>query len=215
MKECVILIHGLGRTKSSMNKLKKEFSKNDFDVVNWSYNSMTKNITSNAFILYSLFRSQQIFHDKVYFVTHSLGGLIVRCMMKTFNIYALDGLVMIAPPNNGSSYAKYLFKNNFIKNIIGPAGKELINIEHINKICAVPKSNLMVIAGIKSLSIVNPNSWISQFILNESNDGTVTFKETILPLMDKFITVNSTHTNIMKNPITIKEAVDFIKELDE
>jgi len=33
---CVILIHGLGRLKSSMTKLEKEFTAAGFDVVNWS-----------------------------------------------------------------------------------------------------------------------------------------------------------------------------------
>ena len=53
---CVILVHGLGRLKSSMSKLEKAFIAAGFDVVNWSYASTKLNITDIAHKLYDVFK---------------------------------------------------------------------------------------------------------------------------------------------------------------
>lgn len=211
---CVILIHGLGRTKSSMKKLEKKLKRNNYKVINWSYSSLTKDLTELAFELYTKHEIAKISHDKIFFVTHSLGGIIVRRMMSIFNINKLDGMVMIAPPNNASSIAKYFLKNKLIKTVVGPSCYELGDSDYLQKTCSIPKDNTMVIAGTKSLSIINPNSWISQSILEKPHDGTISVKETKLPHMDKFFSVKASHTNIMKNHIVIKESINFLNCLE-
>jgi len=208
---CVILIHGLGRLKSSMTKLEKAFINADFDVVNWSYSSTKLNITDIAHKLHDVVKIHSETYNNVFFVTHSLGGIVVRRMMAIFNINNLDGIVMIAPPNNASAFAKWILKYPIIKTIMGPAGQELMGQKHIEKICAVPKSDVMVIAGTKSLSINNPNSWLSQSVLKKPHDGTVSVEETKLPNMEKFITVKASHTFIASNQDAIEEAVEFLK----
>jgi triacylglycerol lipase len=209
---CVILVHGLGRLKSSMSKLEKAFIAAGFDVVNWSYTSTKLNITDIAHSLYSVFKVNSENYRNVYFVTHSLGGIVVRRMMAIFNMKDLGGIVMIAPPNNASVFARWILKYPIIKTIMGPAGQELMNRKQIEKICAVPESGVMVIAGTKCFSVNNPNSWISQAILKKPHDGTVTVEETKLSNMEKFITIKDSHTYIASNPVVIKEAVEFLKQ---
>ncbi|MCP4763186.1 MAG: alpha/beta hydrolase [archaeon] len=208
---CVILIHGLGRLKSSMTKLEKAFTNAGFDVVNWSYSSTKLNITDIAHKLYDVVKTNSENYSNVYFVTHSLGGIVVRRMMAIYKINNLGGIVMIAPPNNSSAFARWILKYPIIKTIMGPAGQELMSQKHIEKICAVPKSGVMVIAGTKSLSFNNPNSWISQTVLKKPHDGTVTVEETKLPNMEKFISVIASHTFIASIPVVIKETVEFLK----
>ncbi len=108
--DCVILIHGLGRLKSSMGKLEQAFINADFDVINWSYPSTKLNITNTAFKLHDVVKRNSGYYNNVYFVTHSLGGIVVRRMMKIFKIKNLDGIVMIAPPNNASVFASWILK---------------------------------------------------------------------------------------------------------
>ena len=207
----VILIHGLGRLKSSMTKLEKAFIDADFDVVNWSYSSTKLNITEIAHKLYNVVKLNSETYNNVFFVTHSLGGIVVRRMMKIFNMKNLNGIVMIAPPNNASAFARWILKYPIIKTIMGPAGQELMDQQYIEKICEVPKSGVMIIAGTKCLNINNPNSWISQTVLKRPHDGTVTVEETKLPNMEKFITVKASHTFIASNSDVIKETVEFLK----
>jgi esterase/lipase len=211
LDKCVILVHGFGRTSKSMKKLETGFVEKGFDVFNWSYSTKQTTIIDIAYKLFPLYKIQKKRYDKVYFVTHSLGGIIVRCMLKVFDIYALDGIVMIAPPNGGSSYVKCLIKSDIINYLMSPILKELSDKDHINQICKDPKVNLMVIAGTKNLTINNPNSWISQFMISTPNDGTITVRETILARMDKFSTVVSNHTIIMKDPIVINRSIEFLE----
>ena len=210
--DCIILIHGLDRLKSSMTKLEKAFISADFNVVNWSYSSTKLNITEIAHNLYYVFKINSENHNNVFFVAHSLGGIVVRRMMSVFNIKKLDGFVMIAPPNNASAFARWILKYPIIKTIMGPAGQELMNKKYIEKICAIPESGVMVIAGTRCLSINNPNSWLSQSVLKKPHDGTVTVEETKLLNMEKFITVKDSHTFIPSNPKVIKESVEFLKQ---
>ena len=208
---CIILIHGLGRLKSSMSKLEEAFINANFDVVNWSYPSRKLNITNTAHKLYDVFKINSDYHNNVYFVTHSLGGIIVRRMMNIFNIKKLDGIIMIAPPNNASALARWIFQYPIIQKIMGPVSQELMDKKYIDKICAFPETGVMIIAGTKSLSSHNPNSWISQTVLKRPHDGTVTVEETKLPNMEKFITVKASHTFIASNSDVIKETVEFLK----
>jgi len=194
-----------------MQKLEKAFIDAGFDVVNWSYPSTKLNITNIAHKLYDIVKTNSDYYNNIYFVTHSLGGIVVRRMMKIFNIKNIDSMVMIAPPNNASVFARWVLKYPIIEQVIGPAGQELMDKKYIEKFCAVPESGIMVIAGTKSLSPGNPNSWISQSILKKPHDGTVTVEETKLPNMDKFITVKDSHTFITSNPDVIKGAVNFLK----
>ena len=71
---------------------------------------------------------------------------------------------MIAPPNKGSAVADVLINNPLLKGFFGPAGQELKDGEYIDKICAVPESGFMIIAGTKSVDIKNPTSWLTKKI---------------------------------------------------
>ena len=210
--DCVMLIHGLGRLKSSMAKLDDAFITNGFDVVNWSYPSTRLSIDDIAHNLYDVFKLNSGCHNNVFFVTHSLGGVVVRRMISLYNIKNINGFVMITPPNHASVFARWILKYPIIKTMMGPAGQELRSRKQIEKICAVPESDVMVIAGTKCFSVNNPNSWISQVILKKPHDGTVTVEETKLPNMEKFITIKDSHTFIASNPVVVKEAVEFLKQ---
>src|SRR6185295_16595733 len=62
---------------------------------------------------------------KIHFVTHSLGGIVLRQYMLTHPVKNLGRVVMLAPPNQGSELADR-FQHNFLyKFFTGPAGQEL------------------------------------------------------------------------------------------
>ena len=88
-KECVILIHGLGREKSSMRKVTEALKYCGFDTVNWSYDSLTDDITHIALKLIEVVELNSIYHSKIHFVTHSMGGIILRRAIKLKKISKL------------------------------------------------------------------------------------------------------------------------------
>ena len=153
-KQCVILIHGLGRGKGSMRKIAKVLSKSKFDIVNWSYDSVSKQIIDIATILGQVIMMNSKYHDKVHFVTHSMGGIILRrALDKLCDFNKLGRIVMIAPPNNGSVVARFVINNPVLKYVFGPAGEELKDGSYLNEICGIPTCKFMVIAGTKSKDI--------------------------------------------------------------
>ena len=50
--------------------------------------------------------------ENIYFVTHSMGGIVLRLYAKNHAIPNLKRAVMISPPNRGSELADFL-KGNF------------------------------------------------------------------------------------------------------
>ena len=78
--ECVILLHGLGRTSRSLNKMEDALQAAGFRPVNLDYPSRKKTIQELApeTIERGLGRCTQMQAGTVHFVTHSMGGMLVR-----------------------------------------------------------------------------------------------------------------------------------------
>ena len=79
-KEGVILLHGLCRTPSSMTKMAETLEDSGYVVENIGYPSRTEKINTLAdnAIGKALKKPQIIACSRVHFVTHSLGGILVR-----------------------------------------------------------------------------------------------------------------------------------------
>lgn len=210
--ECVILIHGLARNKSSMRKIARNLKRNNFKVINWAYKSRSDSIQTIARDLLELIDKNRESYSRIHFVTHSLGAIILRCALNRKRIEKLGKIVMIAPPNKGSAAASLLINNSLFKNFYGPSGQELKSPDYINNICKVPDTNFMIIAGTKHFDIKNPTSWLTNRKLEKPNDGTITVDETKLRSMDKLITVYDSHTFIMKNKTTNKEILNYLSD---
>ena len=210
-KETVILLHGLGRGSGSMSKIGQALKADGFDVLNWEYPSREMDLTQLAGLLHRDVVGPHLDRGaRVHFVTHSMGGIVLRRMLKLHPIEKPGRIVMIAPPNNGSAMARFALGLPAVKSIFGPAGKELTSKEHLDAICAAPESDVMVIAGTRSTDVKNPTSLLSHGRLEEPNDGTVSVAETKLPHMTAFIEVPDSHTWIMRNPLVIAAVSRFL-----
>ncbi len=209
-RECVILVHGLGRRKSSMRALQDALEGAGFTVVNWDYTSTRQSIEESAKGLYECYALNAKHYARIHFVTHSLGGIVVRCMLKQFIVEKLGRIVMLAPPNQGSAVARLLL-NGPLKWATGPAGQELKSKAELDAICATPTENVLIIAGTKSSDIRNPVSWVSQGTLDKPNDGTVAVAETRLDGVDNLIQIDASHTTLPSHPAAIAATVRFIE----
>lgn len=107
----VVLIHGWGVRSDSMRKIAACLLKNNFEVYNYDYPSSKFSIDEHAEIFISQFR--ELLADTqlpIYFVTHSMGGLIFRCVFDKLNAderKRINSIVMLGPPNNGSFWGRF------------------------------------------------------------------------------------------------------------
>jgi len=210
--ECVILIHGLGRLKTYMSKMGDALEKCGYSVIHWYYSSRSCSIDEAAQQLEEVITLNAKYHSAIHFVTHSLGGIVLRRYLARDRCSKLGCSVMLAPPNNGSAVAREILNFPILKTFFGPAGQELQNGEYISSICPTSVENLLIIAGTKSFAVENPTSWLSQKILPKPNDGTVTVEETKLSGEFQLLEVDSAHSFIVKNPAAIQATVAFIKK---
>ena len=210
-RECVILVHGLMRRKSSLNTLERTLGVHGFDVANWDYLSTRQTISESADALYECYELNARYHSKVHFVSHSLGGIVVRCMLKEHAVPKLGKIVMLGPPNQGSAVARTMLKGP-LKWVAGPPGQELQSKEYLERLCAAPKTGVLIIAGTKSFDYVNPVSYVSGVALEEPNDGTVSVKETRLEGLPEPLQVKDSHTGLPNNPEVIKAVLDFLQD---
>lgn len=206
-QECVVLLHGMGRTKSSMNKMSKFLSNNNFTTYNLGYPSRSHKIAKLAEIVHKdmTARLSTNEYSKINFVTHSLGGIVLRALIEKHTITNIGRVVMLSPPNQGSEVADKLGGTYFYELATGPAGNQLgTGADSVpNKLGSVD-FELGVIAGCRS---INP---ILSSMIPGDDDGKVSITRTKVRGMDDFIIVNATHPFIMRDKEAMDETLHFL-----
>ena len=204
--QCVILLHGLARTDSSMSKLSKAIDKAGFISVNQSYPSTkyTVEILAKNTIDSAIASCPK--DAKINFVTHSMGGILVRYYLKNNSIDNLGRVVMLAPPNKGSQVVDKLKNIPGFKLINGPAGQELgTDQDSLPNRLGPLKFEAGIIAGNKSI-----NLFLSTMLPNP-NDGKVSVENTKNQGMTDHIVMPVSHPFIMRDKTVISEVIYFLK----
>lgn len=208
-QECVIVLHGLGRTAFSMSLIESALNRDNYLVWNEGYPSTSGSIEDLAG---TTIREGLAFcnHNKaeaVHFVTHSLGGILVRQYLQHNNISNLGRIVMLSPPNHGSEVADLLKDYTIYQFILGPAALQLGTEEDsLTEQLAPVKGEIGIITGVSS-----SDPWFSPVIPGD-DDGKVSVESAKLDEMSDFITVNNGHTFIMRDATVIEQILHFIRE---
>lgn len=205
----VVLLHGLKRSSRSMKKLEKHLSNTGFDVCNVNYPS--NRAGANDLAEHILAEIYACFGDDagdLNFVTHSLGGIMVRVLAATkSDKIDIGRVVMLAPPNKGSELVDDLAGYWIFEKIMGELATELgTDTESLPNTLGPATFEVGVIAGIGHS---NPMGW---FIYDEPNDGTVSVESMRLNGMVDFVEVPYGHTFIMNKEPVLKEAEHFIRQ---
>jgi triacylglycerol lipase len=207
-QECVIVLHGLGRTAWSMSLVEEALDNENYIVWNEGYPSTSDNIEelSDSTIKASLDFCTKNNADVIHFVTHSLGGILVRQYLQHNTISNLGRIVMLSPPNQGSEIADLLGDYSLYHLVLGPAAGQLGTGEDslIRQLKPV-KGEIGIITGDSS-----SDPWFSPVIPGE-DDGKVSVESAKLDEMSDFITVHNGHTFIMRDDSVIGQIVYFLK----
>jgi triacylglycerol lipase len=207
-QEEVILLHGLCRTSRSMVTMERALTEAGYKVRNVDYPSRTASVQKLAddAIGRAVNDCQRDGATKVDFVTHSLGGILVRSYLARHSIPSLGRVVMLAPPNQGSEVVDKLGWLFLFKWINGPAGNELGTDKNSTPNKLGPANfPVGIIAGDRSIN------WINSSLIHGSDDGKVSVERTKLAGMSDHIVIHATHPFIMRNREVIRQTIQFLR----
>ncbi|HUE36258.1 MAG TPA: hypothetical protein VMO20_02615 [Candidatus Acidoferrum sp.] len=207
--EEVILLHGLCRTSHSMAKMERALTQAGFKTRNVDYPSRTASIQTLAddAIGKAVGDCQRDGAAKIDFVTHSLGGILVRSYLARHTIPNLGRVVMLAPPNQGSEVVDKLGWLFLFKWINGPAGNELGTDKNSTPNKLGPANfQVGIIAGDRSINWIN-----SLFFIPGPDDGKVSVERARLAGMSDFRVIHTAHPFIMRNSEVIRQTIRFLR----
>ncbi|MBV9772547.1 MAG: hypothetical protein JO040_01270 [Gemmatimonadetes bacterium] len=105
-RELVVLVHGLGRSRLSMLPLAWSLERRGYRVLNWGYSSTSATIPElGAELSRDLASLDGPPPERIHFVGHSLGNIIIRWVVANRPPEHVGRVVMLAPPNQGSHSA--------------------------------------------------------------------------------------------------------------
>jgi len=207
-QEEVILLHGLCRTIRSMLKMERALTETGYKVRNVDYPSRTASIQKLAddAIGKAVSDCQKDGAVKINFVTHSMGGILIRSYLARHTISNLGRVVMLAAPNQGSEVVDKFGRLFLFKWINGPAGNELGTDKNSTPSKLGPANfPVGIIAGDRSIN------WINSLLIPGSDDGKVSVERTKLAGMSDHIVIRTTHPFIMKNREAIRQTIQFLR----
>ncbi len=201
----VVLLHGLWRGWHAMEPLARELHRAGFSTLNIPYPSGRLPIS----VLAERIRKEIEKMDDgkpLHFITHSLGGIILRELLSHEVSWKTGRIVMLAPPNAGSEIVDWARSHPPLQRFLGPAGAALSSHGLPSQLPNIPNH-------IETAVIMGNRSSIPLFrkLFPTENDGIVSVQKGRLEGLRGFSVINADHTFIQLHPDTLRLTIPFLQ----
>ena len=203
----VVLLHGLARTPASMNRMARVLASEGYAVVNIGYPSRQQPVPvlAESVIPAALAQCRSRGADRIHFVTHSMGGILVRWYLEHHRVPELGRVVMLSPPNQGSEVVDKLADLPGFQWLNGPAGRQLgTGDDSLPRRLGPASFEVGILTGNRS---VNP---ILSRLIPGPDDGKVAVSRARLEGMADFLVLPCSHPFIMRADAAIRQTLHFI-----
>ncbi len=213
--ECVVLLHGLNRSWRAMRPLAEALQEAGFATANIDYPSQSGSVEEIAPLAVGLGLNEcrATGATRIHFVTHSIGGILLRYQNEQSPIPDLGRVVMLGPPNQGSEIIDKTRDWPGFEMLTGDAGAELgTGSDGMPSKLGPVNFELGVIAGTGTINV------FASAMLPDPDDGKVSVASTRVEGMDDFLIVGSSHHYITRGDVVFRNTVAFLrtgKFLDE
>ena len=201
----VVLLHGLWRGWRAMEPLARALNREGFSTLNLPYPSARLPIAE--LVAHVTPQIEKIAGEvPVHFITHSLGGILVRAMLAREVSWTTGKIVMLAPPNGGSEIVDWAQAHPPLQRLLGPTGLTLGSDGVSGTLSPLPPE-------IETAVIMGKRRAIPFFknLLDSENDGIVSAARGRLDGMRAFTVIDADHTFMPMHPEAIRRCVDFLK----
>ena len=203
----VIVAHGLGRTTASMAILSNRLEQAGFRVVRFGYPSRAEPLEALVDRLRDeVARCCGDDPRRVHFVTHSMGGVLVRIYLSERPEPHAGRVVMLSPPSQGSEIVDAFADSALLGSFLGPAWSRLgTTVDGIANQLGPIRFSLGIITGNRSLTPIG--SWL----IPGPDDGKVGVDRANVEGSSAFLVLPATHTFIMNRRDVADEVVHFLR----
>lgn len=203
--DCTVLLHGLWRTENSMNRMAEALERASYPVRNIAYDSTEEPVEALADDAVARGVAACAGSPRVNFVTHSLGGILLRQYLEQHDIGNLGRVVMLGPPNQGSEVVDRYGNLPGFKWIGGPAGLQLgTGQASVPRALGPVRFDLGVIAGTRSINPILSQS------LPGTDDGKVSVASTRVDGMHDHLQIPVSHMFMAGDHDVIEQVIYYL-----
>ncbi len=209
----VILMHGLGRSSSSMKGIAKFLEDAGFGTtICLEYASSRDSISQHAAALREVVDGLPL-DVHLDFVGHSMGNIVVRHAIGDWQnanatqiLNRVEHVVMLGPPNQGASIARQLARTGVFGWVAGEGALELGKKFHELEVkLATPPCPFGIVAGrLTENALSNP-------LVDGASDFVVSVEETKLNGAADFLEVPVLHSFLMDSPEVQRAVANFLR----
>lgn len=206
----VAFLHGLGRTRWSMEPMRRHVAAAGFRTWARTYPSRRLRLGElGSWVAQEL--AEAAAAGPVVAVTHSMGGVVARCAPVPW-----AGLCMLAPPSAGSRLAARVGPHPVGRLVLGTAGQELAEAAQAGLALPAPPPGSVVVGGTRDVALANPASWLSRPLRLHpgASDGTLGLDEVAVEGV-RLVTVHRSHSGLILAPEVWREVVGWLRTVEE